>query len=115
MGRSVRDVTPVWFDRWVGASQACGFGCNTGAMDEPQVCVAEVGDIYAARVYAAKLVAAGIPVRVHGETSGPYPLSIGQMAVTELWVGCEDLSESEAILAEEGDPVADWQHDDAGA
>jgi hypothetical protein len=115
MGPSVRDVTPVWFDRWVGASQACGFGRNTGVMDEPQVCVAEVADIYGARVYAAKLVAAGIPVRVHGETSGPYPLSIGQMAVTELWVGCRDLSDAEAIIAEEDDPVADWQHDGTDA
>ncbi len=98
-----------------GSSQTCGFGCNTGAMDEPQVCVAEVPDIYAARVYAAKLAAAGIPVRVHGEALGPYPVSIGQMAVTELWVGCKDLSEAEAILAEEDDPAADWQYDDADA
>ena len=83
-------------------------------MDKPKVCVAEVSDIYAARVYAAKLVSAGIPVRVHGETSGPYHLSVEQMAVTELWVGCKDLSEAEAILAEEHELVGDWMHDDAG-
>jgi hypothetical protein len=84
-------------------------------VEEPQVCVAEVADIYAARVYAAKLVAAGIPVRVHGETSGPYRLSIGQMAVTELWVACKDLSEAEAILAEEEDPAPHTGHDSTDA
>jgi hypothetical protein len=33
------------------------------------------------------------------------------MAMTELWVGCKDLSEAEAILAEDNDPATDWQHD----
>ena len=67
-------------------------------MKNPDVCVAQVSDIYAARVYAAQLRDAGIAVRVHGETSGPYPLSVGQMAVTELWVGCGDVEAAEEIL-----------------
>jgi hypothetical protein len=70
-------------------------------MQSPDVCVAQVSDIYAARVYAAQLRDAGIAVRVHGETSGPYPLSVGQMAVTELWVGCGDVEAAEAVLGSE--------------
>ncbi len=45
-----------------------------------------VGDPNEAQITAARLRAAGIEVRLHGENFGPYPIPLGELAVTEVWV-----------------------------
>ena len=66
--------------------------------------MAEVADPAAARVYAALLRSAGIPVRVHGEAEGPYVLNLGPWAVTRLWVPESARDDAVAVLSEEGSP-----------
>jgi hypothetical protein len=56
------------------------------ALGERFTLVAKLGDPGAARLSAALLDSAGIPTRLHGESLGPYVLTIGEMAVTEVWV-----------------------------
>ncbi len=55
-------------------------------MTDPFVPVAEAPDPGSARVYAAMLQSAGIPVRLHGEALGPYVVTVGDWAITRLWV-----------------------------
>jgi hypothetical protein len=83
---------------------------------ESLVPIAEVGDPTAARVYAAMLDSAGIPVTMQGEPRGPYVMTVGQWAVTTLWVP-ESASEDavEVLAAAEPDPslviVDPWRRD----
>ncbi|MEE9297617.1 MAG: DUF2007 domain-containing protein [Acidimicrobiia bacterium] len=53
---------------------------------EPFVHLADVGDLVSARVCAALLGSEGIEARLHGESLGPYPVTVGRMAVTQIWV-----------------------------
>jgi hypothetical protein len=62
------------------------------------VCVATTGDVNEARVLAARLEAEGIEARVHSEALGPYPVTVGQMAVAELWVMEDRLEDAKAVL-----------------
>lgn len=48
--------------------------------------LAAMGDLASARIAAAVLEADGIETRLHGEALGPYRLTVGEMAVVELWV-----------------------------
>ena len=57
-----------------------------------------VGDITAAGVLAALLRSEGIEVRVHSQAFGPYPVTVGQMAETELWVMSDRVADASAIL-----------------
>ena len=56
--------------------------------------VATVGDLTEGRVLAARLRAEGIDVRVHSEALGPYPVTVGQLAETQLWVLSGDLEDA---------------------
>lgn len=58
----------------------------------------KVGDITAARVLAARLQAEGIEVRIHSQAFGPYPVTVGQMAESELWVMSDRVEEASRIL-----------------
>ena len=62
------------------------------AAPESLVRVAEVNDPMAARVYAAMLDSAGIPATMQGESRGPYAMTVGDWAVTTIWVAesCAD-------------------------
>jgi hypothetical protein len=60
--------------------------------------VASVGDPSSARLCAALLDSAGIPVRLHGESLGPYVMRVGEMAVTEIWVLPEDVGDAIEVL-----------------
>lgn len=70
-------------------------------MDEPTarfVSVAKVGDPSVAHLAVALLRSAGIAARAHGEALGPYRLTVGEMAVTEIWVPEPDLDDAREVL-----------------
>ncbi len=81
-----------------------------GTVPEPGrfVKVATVGDISAGNVLAARLRSEGIEVRVHSPALGPYPVTVGNMAETELWVLSDRVDEAASILldAEVNDALA---------
>jgi hypothetical protein len=60
--------------------------------------LATLSDPAAADVCAALLRSAGITSRLKGESLGPYRLTIGQMAATEVWVPEAQLEDARAIL-----------------
>lgn len=64
--------------------------------------VASVGDVSRARVLAARLEAEGIEVRIHSEALGPYPVTVGEMATTELWVPDDRVNDARMVLDEAG-------------
>ena len=70
--------------------------------------VATVGDITAGNVLAARLRSEGIEVRVHSQAFGPYPMTVGDLAHTELWVLSDRIEDASAILldAEVNDAIA---------
>ena len=57
-----------------------------------------VGDVATARLLAARLESEGIEVRVHGFSLGPYPMTVGELAATELWVLSDRIDEASTIL-----------------
>ena len=59
-----------------------------------------LGDITAARVWAARLESEGIESRLRGEALGPYPVTVGRLAETEVWVLESRLDEAKALLLE---------------
>jgi hypothetical protein len=62
--------------------------------------LATLPDSAAADLCAALLRSAGIASRLKGESLGPYRLTIGQMAATEVWVPETQLEDARAILEE---------------
>jgi hypothetical protein len=70
--------------------------------------VATVGDITAGNVLAARLRAEGIEVRVHSPALGPYPMTVGDLAETELWVLSDRVDDATSVLldAEVNDAIA---------
>lgn len=62
------------------------------------ISLARFGDEASARVAAAVLESSGISTRLHGEALGPYKMTIGEMAVTEIWIDSEDLDDAVEIL-----------------
>lgn len=69
-------------------------------MSEPYVCLATISDVNLARVAAARLHSEGIDSRIHGEPLGPFPVTIGRLAETQLWV-LTDQQESASVVLEE--------------
>ncbi len=60
--------------------------------------IATAGDLVEGRVLAARLEAEGIEVRLHSQAFGPYPVTVGQMAETEIWVLSDRVEEASTIL-----------------
>ena len=60
--------------------------------------VASVGDPATARICAALLESAGIPTRLHGEALGPYVMSVGDWAVTDIWVPGSTVDDAVEVL-----------------
>lgn len=60
--------------------------------------LAKVGDVATAHVLKARLESEGIPVRVHGFSLGPYPMTVGELAETELWVLSDSVEQASTIL-----------------
>ena len=79
-----------------------GNGHNEAMLEQPPaarfVHVATVGDLVEGRVLAARLDAEGIEVRVHSPALGPYPVTVGQMAETQIWVLSDRVQEASEIL-----------------
>jgi hypothetical protein len=57
-----------------------------------------VGNLTTARVLAARLEAEGIDVRLHSESFGPYPVTVGSLAEAELWIMDDRMDEARTIL-----------------
>ena len=93
----------------------------TDAVGARFIRLAKVANLPTAHVLAARLDAEGIEVRVHGESQGPYPMTVGEFAQAELWVLSDRVDEARTILldAEVNDALApvDVEGDpgDAGA
>ncbi len=64
------------------------------------VLLARMSDVIAARITAARLRSEGIDVRLKGESLGPYRLTVGAMAVTELWVSQSSLERARRVMLE---------------
>lgn len=67
---------------------------------EPFALLATLGDPAAADLCAALLRSAGIESRLRGESLGPYRLTIGEMAATQVWVPCSRLDDARSLIAE---------------
>jgi hypothetical protein len=57
-----------------------------------------IGDPAEANILAAMLRSEGIPVRLHGESFGPYPVAIGELAEVEIWVGADHMTAARTVL-----------------
>ncbi len=62
------------------------------------VCLTKLGSVATANLMAARLQAEGIDVRVHSAALGPWPVTVGNMAETELWVLSDRVAEASQIL-----------------
>jgi hypothetical protein len=71
-------------------------------MNKRYVCLATIGDPSEARVAAARLTNEGFAVRVHGESTGPFPVSVGGLAETQLWVLAAEAKEATEVLEDMG-------------
>lgn len=71
-------------------------------MDERYICLAKIADVNTAKVAAAKLDSEGIRSRLHGEALGPFPVTIGRLAETQLWVIAAQRERATDLLVELG-------------
>ena len=58
----------------------------------------KVGDLASANIIAARLRAEGIEARVHSPSLGPYPVTVGDMALSEIWVLEDRIEEASRVL-----------------
>ena len=63
-------------------------------------------DLISGRVAAARLESEGIPTCLEGEPLGPYPVTVGGMAVTRVWVSADRLAEARLVLGQPQDTRA---------
>jgi len=68
---------------------------------EPFVLLATLGDPAAAELCAALLRSEGIDSRLRGESLGPYRLTIGAMAATQVWVPITRLDDARSLVLQE--------------
>jgi hypothetical protein len=71
-------------------------------MDHKYVCLATIGDINLAHVAAARLESEGLSVRLHSEALGPFPVTVGRLAETQLWVVADQAAEATQVLEDVG-------------
>ncbi len=57
-----------------------------------------IGDVNTARIIAARLEAEGIEVRLHGDALSIYPVTVGALAETQLWVLSDRVDEASTLL-----------------
>ena len=60
--------------------------------------LATLGDANTARIFAARLEAEGIEVRLHGDAQSIYPVTVGALAETQLWVLSDKVEEASKLL-----------------
>ncbi|HUG74570.1 MAG TPA: DUF2007 domain-containing protein [Acidimicrobiia bacterium] len=75
--------------------------------DAPFVKAGTLGDPTTARLTVALLESEGIPCIARGQVSGEFPVTMGRLAETELWVRAADLEEARRIIADAGDRGAE--------
>jgi hypothetical protein len=71
-------------------------------MKDHYVCVAMIPDVNRARVAAARLESEGVATRIHGEAMGPFPVTIGRLAETQVWVMADQQAMAAAVLGDLG-------------
>jgi len=74
---------------------------------DPFVLLATAPDPAAADLCAALLRSEGIESRLRGESLGPYRLTIGAMAATQVWVRASRLEEARSLALEQDLPGLD--------
>jgi len=67
---------------------------------DPLEPLVRIGDPNEANLLAAQLRGEGIAVHIRGESSGPYPVTVGGLAEVEIWVDASCMAEARAIVAE---------------
>ena len=72
----------------------------TSRAPAPFVRLTTLADPAAADLCAALLRSVGIESRLRGESLGPYRLTIGEMAATEVWVPVAQLDDARDLLEE---------------
>lgn len=79
---------------------------------DPLTPLASVGDRWIAQLLVARLESEGIPARLTGDSGGPYPVSVGGMANTKVWVPERLLDDARAVLeeAQAHEPDPDESH-----
>jgi hypothetical protein len=68
--------------------------------DAPFVKAGTLGDPTTARLTVALLESEGIPCIARGQLSGEFPVTVGRLAETELWVRSSDLEDARRIIAD---------------
>jgi hypothetical protein len=63
----------------------------------------KISDPISANVLAAMLRSGGVAVRLNSESFGPYPVTVGEFAEVEVWVGADDVDTARAILEDSRD------------
>lgn len=71
-------------------------------MSDRYVCLAKISDINLANVAAARLESEGVASRLHGEALGPFPMTIGRFAETQLWVMADQRDAAKVVLEDLG-------------
>lgn len=66
----------------------------------PFVKAGTLGDPGTARIVVARLESEGIPCIPRGHVAGEFPVTVGRLAETDLWVREADLDEARRIIAE---------------
>jgi hypothetical protein len=103
--RSTRDTVTVVH----GLGVAVGYHPARGTLGtvsydtppNPLVRAGTVGDAMAANVAVAILDSMGIEAHLKGEALGAaLPVTVGKMAVTEIWVHHSDLDEARRVIAD---------------
>jgi len=84
-----------------------------GGLRSGFVPITRVGDATRARILAALLESEGIEVRLHSESFGPYPVTVGDMATTELWVPERRVDDARRVLLDS--EILDAVGEDDGA
>ena len=67
---------------------------------QPLVILTRTGDLGSAYVLVARLQSEGVSALVRGEPMGPYPVTVGRMAVTEILVPDDEFESATALLEE---------------
>lgn len=71
---------------------------------DPFVLLATAADPAMADLCASLLRSAGIESRLRGESLGPYRLTIGEMAATQVWVPAGRLGDARSLVLEGDHP-----------
>jgi hypothetical protein len=74
----------------------------TSPVPGPFVLLTTLADPAAAELCAALLRSAGIESRLRGESLGPYRLTIGNMAATQVWVPAAEAEDAQDVIEDSG-------------